>query len=293
MARSVCWVIAGLGLTVLGLSSTLHGRQAPATTAGPAFEVASIRPSPRAEPNRFGFPTRSTFRIEPGGRITATQITLRDLVWRAYEVQPFQIDGGPAWVSEDRFDVAAKAEDGFAGSSADIASMLRVLLTERFKLVVRTESKEMPVFALVVTRRDGRLGDQLRQSTIDCAAVRARRKPGVAPTDAAERACELSMRLSGPTMTMRFEGETMNGIARLLTGPETQRVVVNKTGVAGTFDGELAFTPTPLPGFPPLPGSDAGTTMFTALQEQFGLKLQPERGPVPIVTIVSAEKPME
>jgi uncharacterized protein (TIGR03435 family) len=94
-------------------------------------------------------------------------------------------------------------------------------------------------------------------------------------------------------MTMRFVGETMDGIARLLTGPETQRVVINKTGIDGTFDGALAFTPAPLPGFPPLPGSDAGTSMFTALQEQFGLKLQPERGPVPIVTIESAQKPQD
>ena len=264
--------------------------QVPAVQPGTVFDAASIRPSPRAEPNRFGFPVRSTFRIEPGGRVTASQITLRDLVWRAYEVQPFQVAGGPAWVGEDRFEVAAKAPEGFTGRNSDLAAMLRALLIERFTLVVRTETTDMPVFALMTSRRDGRLGDQLRRSNIDCAAVRARRKRGVTPADGSEPACDVSMRLSGPTMTMRFEGETMEGIARLLTGPETQRVVVNRTGIDGTYDGELAFTPAPLPGLPPLPGADSGTTMFTALQEQFGLKLQPERGPVPIVTIEGAEK---
>ena len=282
-----------LGLiAVIATASTLIAQTSPPQSAA-AFDVAAVRPSPRAEPNRFGFPVPSTFRIEPGGRVTASQITLRDLVWRAYEVQPFQVDGGPPWVGEDRFEVAAKAADGFAGGSGDVASMLRTLLADRFRLVVRTESKDMPVLALMTSRQDGRLGNLLRRSKIDCTAVRARRQLGVRPTDGSERACDLSMRMSGPVMTMRFEGETMDGIARLLTGPETRRVVVNRTAIEGTFDGELAFTPTPLPGLPPLPGGDTRTSLFTALQEQFGLKLQPERGSVPIVTIESAEKPRE
>jgi bla regulator protein blaR1 len=255
------------------------------------FEVASIRPSPRAEPNRFGFPVMSSFRIEPGGRITAAQITLKELVWRAYGLQPFQVGGGPDWTTEDRFEVAAKAADGFTGGVEEIRVMLQSLLADRFALTVGSESKEMPVYVLVLARRDRKLGDQLRPSTIDCAAVRARQARG--PKADGDPDCTLSMALSGATMTARFVGETMDGIASLLTGPDTQRVVINRTGIEGKFDGALAFTPAPLPGFPPLPGSDSGTTIFTAVQEQFGLRLQPDRAPVTVLTVVSARKPIE
>jgi uncharacterized protein (TIGR03435 family) len=91
------------------------------------FEVASIRPSPSTEPNRFGFPVMSSFRIEPGGRVAAAQITLRELVWRAYGLQPFQVGGGPDWATEVRFEVAAKAADGFTGGADEIRVMLQSL----------------------------------------------------------------------------------------------------------------------------------------------------------------------
>jgi bla regulator protein blaR1 len=235
----------------------------------------------------------SGFRIEPGGRISATQITLRELVWRAYGLQPFQVGGGPDWTTEDRFDVAAKAQDGFAGGADETRAMLQSLLAERFALAVHTESREMPVYLLVLARRDGKLGDALRPSSVDCAAVRARRTRGQQIPADADPDCTLSMTLSGATMTARFVSETMDGIASLLTGPDTQRVVIDKTGVMGTFDGALAFTPAPLPGFPPLPGSDSGTSIFTAVQEQLGLRLQPDRAPVNVLTIVSARRPIE
>jgi len=257
------------------------------------FEVESIRPSPRPEPNRFGFPVMSRFRIEPGGRVVASQITLRELAWRAYDVQPFQMSGGPDWVGEDRFEFAAKAEDGFTGGADDIRAMLQSLLADRFGLVVRTERKEMPVYALVLARRDGKLGEQLHPSKIDCAAVRARRIRGTPSQADSDPDCALAMSLNGPTMTAQFVGETMAGIARMLTGPDTQRVVIDQTGLAGTFDGALAFTPAPLPGFPPLPGADSGTSIFTALQEQFGLRLQSDRAIVDVLTVVSAQKPVE
>ena len=257
------------------------------------FEVASIRPSPRAEPNRFGFPVMSGFRIEPGGRLTAARITLRELVWRAYGLQPFQVGGGPGWATEDRFEVAAKAADGFTGGGEEIRLMLQSLLADRFALAVRSESTEMPVYVLVLARQDGKLGDELRPSTIDCADVRARRSRAQQPPADTAPDCSLSMTLSRATMTVRFVGENADGIARLLTAPDTQRVVINRTGLAGTYDGSLAFTPAPLSGFPALPGAENGTSIFTAVQEQLGLRLQSDRAPVTVLTIVSARKPVE
>jgi uncharacterized protein (TIGR03435 family) len=230
----------------------------------------------------------SRFRIEPGGRVDASQVTLRELAWRAYGIQPFQMSGGPDWIGEDRFELTAKAEDGFAGGADDIRVMLQSLLGDRFGLVVRAERKEMPVYALVLARRDGKLGEQLHPSNIDCPAIRARRLRGTPSHADGDPECTLAMSLNGPTMTARFVGETPAGIARLLTGPDTQRVVIDHTGLAGTFDGALAFTPAPLPGFPSLPGADSGTSIFTALQEQFGLRLQSDRAMVEVLTIISA-----
>lgn len=254
--------------------------------------MASVKASPPAEPNRFGFPVRSSIRIEPGGRFNATQATLRDLIRRAYDLPNFLIVGGPEWAESVRFDIVAKAEAGFGGDETQIREMLRALLLERFKMRVHTETRDLPIYALVVSRRDSKLGTQLRPSTLDCAAVRAKRRPGAPPPpDGSPPECDVSFKLDGGVMTMRFQGETMNEIARLLVGPETLRPVTNKSGLSGTFDGVLSFAPEPLPGFPRLPESVNGVSLFTALQEQFGLKLEPTRGPVTVLVVDGAERP--
>ncbi len=91
-------------------------------------------------------------------------------------------------------------------------------------------------------------------------------------------------------MTIGFRGESTSELARRVI-PERDRPVLDKTGLSGTFDGELTFAPEPLPGFPRLPGSENGVSVFTALQEQFGLKLESERGPVEILVVDSAARP--
>src|SRR5262245_29871583 len=274
----------------MGVSVAALGQSTPPKTA-PMFEVASIRPSPRPAPNSFGFPVRSSFRIDPGGRITASQITLRELIWRAHGVQPFRLTGGPEWLDTDRFEVAAKPSGGFTGRADDVRAMLRTLLVDRFKLRVSTVTTEQPIYALVRARNDGRLGAGLHPSTANCDVVRARRKPGEPPPqDGSEPDCELAVEMHGGDMTMRFVGETMDGIARLLVGPETRRLVINKTGIAGTFDGVLSFAPSPLPGLPSPPATANGVSMFTALQEQFGLKLLSDRGAGDVLTVGSVQK---
>jgi uncharacterized protein (TIGR03435 family) len=171
--------------------------------------------------------------------------------------------------------------------------MLQSMLIERFKLRVHTETRQLPLYYLVRARSDGKLGPRLRTSAFDCAALRARRGPGgTAPPDGSEPACQPSFNVSGGSMTIGFTGETMSELARYVI-PERDRPVINATNLAGTFDGELTFAPEPLPGFPRLPGSENGVSVYTALQEQLGLKLEPDRGPVEIIVIDGAEKPTQ
>ena len=179
-----------------------------ATTTGLAFEVASVKTSPSPQPNPFGFPIGATIRTLPGGRFTASQATLRDLIRRAYDVQDIRISGGPEWMGVSRFDVVAAAEAGAVASAEQIQRMLRSLLSERFMLRVHTETRELPVYNLVTVRRDGRLGPRLRTSTSDCAALRVKRGPGgVPPADGSEPPCQVSFMVSGGTS---LEPSTVN-----------------------------------------------------------------------------------
>jgi len=284
-------VKAGLLLVLTLFVPRAVAAQEIATTTGVAFEVASVKPSPRPEPNPFGFPVGATIRILPGGRFTATQATLRDLIRRAYDVQDVRIVGGPDWATRNRYDVVATSTSGALASEERINEMLRSLLSERFQVHVRIERHEMPVYDLLLVGRGASLGPQLRKSTLDCAALRLTRGPGgTAPANGSEPSCQTSFRVSGGNVTIGFQGETSTELARRVI-PERDRPVVDKTGLAGTFDGELTFAPEPLPGFPRLPGSENGVSVFTALQEQWGLKLEPSRESIEALVIEGAQLP--
>jgi bla regulator protein BlaR1 len=279
--------------------------QAPAPTTGPLqFEVASIKP------NRSGG-GQVSIGIQPGGRLTATNVTVRELIRLAYQVQPFQILGGPAWLNSDRFDVQAKAEAEFPpgapltpGSGPGVPQrMLQGLLADRFKLVVRPETREMPTYDLVLARRDGSLGDKLKASSIDCASIAAARGRGGAapppPPGAGGRggagACGMRIGpglLSGNGVSMVF---LANSLSQMV-----QRIVNDKTGLTGNYEFEVAFTPEgpqPGPGGPPAgapvaPPVDANApSIYTAVQEQLGLKLESSRAPVSVLMIDRLEPP--
>src|SRR5687768_7749605 len=136
-------VVACLAL-MLGLAS----HPAAQFPAGPAFEVASVKPSNPDVAGPSGMPV--------GGRFTASNLTLRDLVLRAYDLVDSQLVGGPGWRASRRFDIQAKAADPVAGMTA-MQPMLKTLLADRFKLKVHTETREMPIYALVVAGEDGQL----------------------------------------------------------------------------------------------------------------------------------------
>jgi uncharacterized protein (TIGR03435 family) len=173
--------------------------------------------------------------------------------------------------------------------------MVRTLLADRFKLVVRHEAREVPIYALVLARTDGTLGAQVRASSVDCAAVFAAAKAKgevPAPTTNGRPTCGTRV-TRGNMMTT---GIAMTDLARNLA-PFAGRPVVDKTGLSGVYDLDLTWTPEQGPGpdgtvSQATPSSD-GVSLFTAVQEQLGLKLDAQRGPVDVLVIESAQRPVE
>ena len=273
--------------------------QAPAVAQGaanPTFEVASIKPNKSGD-------GRVMFGMQPGGRFTATNVPLRGIVVMAYQLQNFQLLGGPDWIDSERFDINAKAEGdiplGTPGSVGTMQLMLQALLAERFGLVVHREKRDLPIYALVLARNDGKLGPQLRPSTVDCQALgRSGRggppAPNAPPPPPGERPpCGMRM---GPGNLMGG-GFPVSQLAVALS-PRVQRIVVDRTGLTGNFDLDLTWTPDQMPqgqrppGAPEPPPIDPnGPSLFTALQEQLGLKLESTRGDVDVLVIDHVEAP--
>ncbi|MBI4266640.1 MAG: TIGR03435 family protein [Acidobacteria bacterium] len=267
---------------------------APAPGAAPlgpmAFEVASVKPNNSGAGNmQIG--------IQPGGRFTVTNVPLRQLIVFAYLLQNFQLVGAPDWTRDERFDILAKAEGNIQptplGTVGPIQMMVRSLLAERFQLAVHEEKREMPIYALVHSRSDGRLGPQIQRSTAECTPP-GRGGPPPAPTAPGERP---RCGMMGGLGQLRAGSMTMGDLARTLSA-QVQRVVVDKTGLTDRYDFDLTYTPDQLPqgpappGAPPLPAVDPnGPSIFTALQEQLGLKLEAQRGLVDVVVVDRVERP--
>jgi hypothetical protein len=147
----------------------LRAQSAAPAPGSQAFEVASVKPNKSGD-------GRISIQMQPGGRFTATNFPLRELIRMAYGVQNSQLVGGPDWIGSERFDIVAKAESDPSpsppgGPPGPMLMMVRNLLVERFKLAVHNETKDLPIYALVMARADGRLGPQLRASQVDCAAL--------------------------------------------------------------------------------------------------------------------------
>jgi len=292
-------------LVALIAGSAALAAQTPQSAPAPAFEVASIKPNNSGD-------GRVMMQVQPG-RYQATNVTLRLLIRNAYQLQDFQITGGPSWLSSDHFDIIAKMPDGFqppAGPPAPgsgpgpVQLMLRALLAERFKLVVRNETKEAPIYALILARSDGKLGPALKKSDVDCAAVMAARGRGRGPAPGPPQPGErmpCGIRI-GPG-NMSVGGSTLAQFANSL-GMFAGRIVQDRTGLTGAWDIDLTWTPDQMPQRPPGAGDGPpqfngvavdpnGPSLFTAVQEQLGLKLDSQRGPVETLVIDHAEKPVE
>jgi len=170
--------------------------------------------------------------------------------------------------------------------------MLRTLLADRFKLVMHKETKELPIFELVLARQDGKLGPQLRPAAVDCATLAAARggTPPGSSGPSGPNPCFLNIN----PVSIRGGGVTMSALAGLLVGA-TQRLVIDRTGLTGNWDLDVKYTPDKSqipPGVePPVPIDWNGPSLFTAIEEQLGLKLRPVRGPVEVLVIDSVQQP--
>ncbi len=260
-----------------------------------AFEVASIKPNASGD-------NRVMMQRAAGGRVNASGFSLKMLMRNAFRIQDFQIIGGPAWIASDRWDIQAKSEEN--ATPAQVDEMLQTLLADRFGLKYHKETRELSTYALVV----GKNGPKLEPAKAD-----APEAPTVVPFGRGQGLGERGQVAvgrgqvvvggSGGQMQIAGGGMSMAQFAQLL-GNNLGRTVIDKTGLTGLYDIKLTWTPEPgqglMPPGAPVPGSgDRGASspdgplpsIFTAIQEQLGLKIDSTKGPIEVLVIDRVEKP--
>jgi uncharacterized protein (TIGR03435 family) len=248
-----------------------------------AFEVASVRE------NKSG--GEQGFLLPQAGQLNAQNYRLRQLIQYAYRVQPFELVAGPGWIDSTRFDVVAKApfDPRPAPPGAppgEMEQMVQTLLTERFNLQVHRETREMPIYALVLARRDGQVGPRLRREADVCAALRNAMTRGEKPPEIPPRADgRPACGMMGGGGRLFAGGITLAILASVLSR-EAARMVVDRTGLSGFFEADIEFAADALTS-----AASERPSFFTALEEQLGLRLEPARGPVEVLVIDRVERP--
>ncbi len=235
------------------------------------FEAASVKRNVQS-----GVGGLQSLRVGPGDRVTAVNVTLRTLLQAAHELAARNIVGGPGWLDTDRFDVTAKASE--PTSNERLRRMLQALLTERFKIVAAVETRDQPTYALVLANANQRLGPQLKRATENCATLRASMpvRPG---GRGGEQPCGIVRRVG----ELAARGLPLSQLAGMMSY-DARRTVTDETGLAGDFDWRLTYTPPTFLERPfdrqRFPQIDPdGPSIFTAVQEQLGLKLESREGP--------------
>jgi uncharacterized protein (TIGR03435 family) len=247
------------GMLSLVLSAAILIAQSEPVT----FDVVSIKANKTGSGGEIGW---------AGARWTMTNVSAEGLIDWAYPRRTDEVIGAPAWVDSERFDIDARA--AFEPTSELRQVLLRQLLAERFKLAAHFEAQQRPIYNLIVARSDARL----RHVDIDCDAFR-RGALVLPPAD--PMPCTTRFR-AGESMVMVSGGQTMQSLADTLSNA-AGRPVFDKTGLAGLYAFKLEYGGA---------GPDA-LSVFTALQEQLGLKLESARGSVEVLVIDHIEHPTE
>jgi uncharacterized protein (TIGR03435 family) len=269
-------------------TSLLAAGQEPSPPA--VFEVAAVRPNKSGQ-------TAAQIEEPPGGRYIATNASLRILILRAYEISEDQLVGAPDWTRSERFDINAtlgqEPPTVPRGEPSARRLALRSLLAERFKLVVHRETRQVPMYALVMARVDRTPGPKLTPSSRDCSP-----EARLAAAEAAKQVGKPLLGLCGSLISsgrLQFGGRALSDFARGLSGiPDVGRTVIDRTGLTGNWDAELTFTPDRLPqrtpGQEPPAFDPNGPFLLTALQEQLGLKLESIQGAMEVLVVDRVER---
>jgi len=265
-----------------------------------SFEVATLKQNKSGE--RGG-----GIRRLPGGRVTVTNMPARGLVTFAYQLGQWQLVGGPGWLAEDRFDITAKIEGNpewegpGSGKPDPIQVAMRKLLTERFKLRLHTEKRDLDAYALVMVK-PGTPGPALRPSTTDCKALaeqlrQGKQPPGGPPPVDGIMPCSIMGRIG----QLAFDGFPLSQAATMFVG-QAGRPVIDRTNLTGNWQFLMKFSQERPQGLPPGPEADKIAeaaanpdvpSFFTALQEQLGLKLESTKAPFDVTVIDAAEHPTD
>lgn len=236
-----------------------------AVAQSPSFEAASIKPNNSGE-NPF------SVRLVPGGSVRAINATLESVITTAWQIPDFELADVPGWAKSERWDIEAKGSGD--APPPETLDKLKSLLAERFHLRVHTETREMPVYALLVAKG----GAKLPPAREECFSATA----GIPPPSPMARPCGGFNRGANQLLGA---ADTTAKLAQVLA-KTLGRSVIDKTGLTATFDVTLKWTPDELVES----ADNQGGSIFTALQEQLGLRLESQKGPVSVLVFDSAER---
>jgi len=281
------WAIVGslVSSCVAVGSAGLLAQDAPAP-----FDVVSVKPN---RSGQAGGGPRAT-----PGRFEMTNVTIGSVITAAYQRTAFdnlEVSGGPDWLDRERFDIVAQTAPGAPpGLTSELLAMLRSMLADRFRLMTHWEKRDRDVYALVVVRPGAAPGPGLKPVDAGCGDGAA------APLTGGGRG---SMRAGrGPSCTfgggpgnLQGSAVTLSMLAGVLGRSELRRTVIDRTGLTGSFDLDLRYRPDlgfRPDGPPPPPADPDAPSIFTAVEEQLGLKLVGEHAPVDVLVIDRIERPM-
>ena len=278
-------------LTLLALlaGSAVQAQNPPSNAPTITFEAASVKE--RTTPTDGSFVGR-----RPGGRFAAENATLREILEYAYELQRFQLTGSLAPIDTTRWDITATLGSSTTGTAERdaILEAVRALLAERFALQVHRETRTQSVYALQLARRDGSLGPGLTRSATICPALMAAVRRGGGPPPPEAQRCGYRGRVG----RLESNGMPLSELG-LALAPRLGRPIVDQTGLAGTWDLTLTYAADPAQVPPgtlaadapaPAPNPDA-PSLFTALQEQLGLRLVSTTAPVEVLVVDRVARP--
>jgi uncharacterized protein (TIGR03435 family) len=230
------------------------------------------------------------------GVVRVNRAPLRRIIQFAYDIDPQLHDplpvGGPSWIDDELFVIEARGPADL--SLSDARRMMRSLLRNRFKLSTRIEKRELPLYVLVLARANGTLGPGLRRSKIDCAAysealVRSGRLEVARQAGPAECGFDAGGGIGGGRLFLKGTGTIADMLRSFARSPDVDRTIFDRTGLTGTFDVDFVWTPHRSGPGAAVPADVV--SIFTALQEQLGLKLESRREVREVVVIESVERP--